>query len=792
MNTTIFSSGMYMTKNIHSFICAAVFVLLWSAAGNVSAKEVDTIVIKGDLNTLKPASVKRQLDLRQGDTFSPDKVKSSVKKLYRLGIFRDVEFYAEAETDTSVSLVCRLEEYPIVENIEYKGNNHIKAQKLDEAMVLQKEDVMSERKLFRSIQAIEDAYNEKGYLLAEIEWDTMSTSIPGRVLVIFRIDENTKVAIEEITFKGNEVFKDKKLQRKFKTKEKFWWWGGEFDREEYKKDLDSLILFYQNNGYVNARVEDDSVWYGEDNERIYIQITLHEGRRHYFGDVFIQGNEVIDDATLESQIKLKKGNPFSRKDFEKTKMLLGTRYRDKGYLWSQIDADMNYRKDTINITFEIQEGPPAIVHRVEINGNTRTRDRVIRREIDVIPGQRYKESLLRRSYRDLMQLNYFDDARPDIQPNEDGTVDIVFNIQEKEGISQLQLGATYSPPSEKAFDEEGFGLTFSTEIPNFRGAGERLGLTLEYSKYRLQGRVSFSEPWLFNSPTSISGTFFGNRYIYLRSGAENDTISSLGFSMGMGRQLEWPDDYYSISGSYTLSYDQESGKKQELVPQHDLTILREGIMSKLGLTLKRDNTDLPTFPTEGSVMKISPQVAGLGGDYRFGKLTLNYNTYMPLVWKFVLGARTTFGIIDNIGGENIVIRENDDLFTGGGIFRVDAKVRGFSERSFGGGSFYNGKYHYAEGLTMVAFNPMIRFPVIERQFYLALFADMANTWPSVNQIDMRYMHKGVGTGVRLMVPMMGLLGFDFGWRLDDLEEDRHFDTQSPPQFQFHFLMQQSF
>jgi outer membrane protein insertion porin family len=759
----------------------------WTNAG---AKVIDTVAIQGDTRRLTPASIRRQLRVRQGEQFDPAALKTSIKTLYGIGIYEDIEFYAYDETDSTVSLLLHIEEYPIVENIEFKGNEHIKDEKLEEKLALRREEAMTARALHRSVEAVKEAYREKGYLLAQVDYDTLSTSIPGRVLLVMNIQEGTKVAVEEITFENNDVFSDQKLKRKFKTKEKMWWWGGEFDRQEYENNLDSLMQFYHNKGYVNAKVEDDSVRYGEDNKNIYIRITIHEGRQHYFGRVFVKGNEVVDDATLYEKIRLKRGNAFSHKDFNRTKMLLSTEYRDRGYLWAQIDPHLQYRNDTIDITFEIQEGPPAIVHRVDIVGNTRTRDRVIRREIEVIPGQRYKESLLRRSYRDLMQLNYFDDARPDIQPNDDGTVNIVFHIQEKEGISQLQLGATYSPPTDGSF-EKGFGLTFSTTIPNFRGAGEQLNLTVEYSKYRRNARVGFMEPWLFNSPTSISGTVFYDFYEYINTGAENDRVTSWGFRTSVGRQLEWPDDYYSIGGTYSFSFEHESGKEVEHIPQRDLTILRKGLMSKLGMRLTRNSKDLPTFPTQGSVFEISPEIAGLGGDYRFGKVTARYDMYMPLFWKFVLGTRTTFGAIGPLAGE-MTVRENNDLFTGGGVFMVDAKVRGYPEASFGGGVFYDNRFHYAEGLTMVAFNPLIRFPIIERQFYWAFFADMANTWPSVDDIDMRYMHKGVGTGVRLNVPMLGLLGFDLGWRLDDLGQDRHFDTRSTPKFKFHFSMQQGF
>ena len=209
-------------------------------------------------------------------------------------------------------------------------------------------------------------------------------------------------------------------------------------------------------------------------------------------------------------------------------------YREEGYLWVQVNDEHSYRGDTIDVSFDITEGRAAIVRKVDIKGNNKTMEKVIRREISCLPGKKYKQSLMMRSRQNLLALNYFADVKPDLIPNEDGTIDLVFDITEKDNIGQLQIGAAYQM-------SDGFVGTFSTAIPNFRGAGEELKVNLEYGvSGRRNINLAFTEPWAFDKPLSLSTNVFYSKSVY-----SGDTSKAYGFILGGSRsRLKWPDDRF--------------------------------------------------------------------------------------------------------------------------------------------------------------------------------------------------------------------------------------------------------
>ncbi|MBD3321416.1 MAG: outer membrane protein assembly factor BamA [Chitinivibrionales bacterium] len=756
------------------FVCAACTL--------VHAKVIDTIKIEGLVNESRQTMIRGQVPANSGDEFDLEKIQKGIKNLYRLGLFKTVNFYVENETDSTVSLLLRIEEYPVVESIEFSGNRKLKKDDFEEVLTVSEGQALTNSLEHENITALKDLYAEKGYLLADVSLEKVESKVPGNVIARFKFREGKKVRVDEITFKGNEAFTDRKLKRKFKTKERRFLFGGDFSVEDYRSHLDSLVLFYNNEGYLDAEIVSDSFWYGEDKKDIYIAVELDEGKKYYTGDFFFTGNKVLEKYQLEAQVAMKKGKPFNKTKFDYTKESVISRYREEGYLWVQVKDRRRFRKDTIDVTFEIVEGIPAIVRKIDIVGNEKTREKVIRRKIRLMPGRKYKQSLMMRSVRDIMQLNYFDNVAPDLKPNEDGTVDFVFDITEKENIGQLQLGAAYS-------QVDGFVGTFSTSIPNFRGAGQKLDLAIEYGRRRQHFSAGFTEPWAFDTPTRLSGSLFFSQSIY----TNNDTLRSYGATVGVGRELNWPDDYFYASTSLRLSKEEEFGENLYLYESDRLRVLREGILSRLSFSLKRDDTDMPMFPSRGSIIYVSPEIA-VGRRYEdfiffnYLKGTVGIDNYFPLFWKFVLGTRFKFGLIEPIGDSPRIISRYD-LFSGGGVYGVDAVIRGYQEFEFGG------RYNYfdEDGIAMMSLTSEIRFPILEQQLYLAAFGDLGNTWSSLEEVDVADMYPGVGLGFRLMVPMLGLIGFDFGWGLADPDDkDRHFSNNLQPKVQTHFIMNRGF
>ncbi|MFP4164422.1 MAG: outer membrane protein assembly factor BamA [Chitinispirillaceae bacterium] len=744
--------------------------------GFAEARVLDSLRIKG-LVTNQPVIVENAITLREGESFNAADVQQSIRRLYRLGPFRSVDIFIQEETDSSASLVMKLEEYPRVEKIEYHGNEKIKTEKLEEEAAVIERQVLTDAQLHESKTVIGDLYAEEGYHLAKVNAELVESRIPGNVIVKYDIEEGPKVRVKSIVFKGNEEVKDGWLEGKFKTKEKRWWRSGDFDRELYEAHLDTLIFEYNEKGFLDASIEKDSIWYSEDRKDIYIEITVDEGQKYYAGDVSFEGNQVIGTEELVSQVALKKGKPFKMSQFEMTRYLVENAYREEGHLWISVNDKREYRGengDTVDLTFEIQEGRPAVIRKIHVKGNSKTMEKVIRREIELLPGQRYKQSLMAESQQNIHRLNYFANVVPDLVPNEDGTIDLIFEITEKDNIGQLTVGAAYS-------DQDKLTGTFSTAIPNFRGAGQELKVDLQYGKFRQTANLGFTEPWAFDTPWWVTGKVFYDKAVSTTEEEEDEyTSESYGFRAGVGRsKLNWPDDKFRIQAIYQLSHENTNYTEYDL---GHLNLIETGTLSRLTFNIERYDLDMPLFPNKGSKLTITPEIAGLGGDYRYLKGTVAYEHYFQLPWKLVLGSKTQVGAISGMG-DDITISAVD-LFSAGGAYG-DGMIRGYPDWSFGGRYGERG-----DGVSLFSTSLQLRYPVIDQQMYLALFADMGNTWSRVGGMDLTDLYKGVGAGMRINLPMIGVMGLDVGYGLDPIKKSG-FDDK-PEGWNWHFIMNKDF
>jgi outer membrane protein insertion porin family len=757
------------------------FLLLLAMGGVVGAeaKILDNIRIEGTL-IANPDAVSDAILLRPGSDFTPADIQESVRRVYKLGHFRKVDFFVDGETDSSVSLKLVVEELPIVDKVEFFGNRKIKKKALEEKKLLRFYAPLSDAQLHKSKQTVLDMYAEKGYLLAEVDAQIIATSVPGNAIVKYVIKEGPRVRVKSVVFQGNRDVKTRWLARRFKTKENRWWRSGDFNYDLYRSHLDTLIMQYNDRGLLDAAVEHDSVWYSDDKRDIFIEITINEGRKYFAGDVAFSGNTVIESDTLAAKVALSKGRPFRKSLFDMTKYMLETAYREEGYLWVRVDDRRSYRgenADTIDLLFEVTEGRPAIVRKVDIRGNGKTWEKVIRREISLMPGQRYRQSLMAGSQQNIMRLNYFQSAMPDILPNDDGTVDVVFDIVEKDNIGQLTVGAAYS-------DQDKLTGTFSTAIPNFRGAGQELRLEVQYGSYRKLCTVSFTEPWAFDTPLWLTGTVFVDQQVYSYSSSDYDTTTSYGFRVGVGRsRLSWPDNKFRFQSIYQLSHQRATGASRNNTTVGDMEIIETGIMSKLRLNVERYDLDMPLFPNDGSRLTVTPEVAGLGGDFRYFKGIMSYENYFRLPAKLVFGSEVKLGVITPLVGELKISR--DDLFTGGGAYG-DAIIRGYSDWAFGG---YR-RWWMGDGKSMFAMNMSLRYPIIDQQVYIGMFADMGNTWPAISKIDIGDLYRGVGGGLRINLPMIGVMGIDIGYGLDPL--DKSGINNAPSGISWHIIMNKGF
>jgi len=514
---------------------------------------------------------------------------------------------------------------------------------------------------------------------------------------------------------------------------------------------------------------------------VHINIKIKEGRKYYAGKVHFTGNEVLPTLYLQSQVRLDSGKVFDYYQYDSTKKAILNSYREDGYLFVQMEETRIFANDSVvNLTFAMREGLPAQIHRVYIRGNTKTKDKVIRREIKLYPGDTYRQSLLERSFRDIMQLNYFDNVLPDIQPAGEQDVDLIFAVSEREaGTGQFGAGAAYS-------QADGLVFTLSLSIPNCcMGDGQAANMNAEYGVDKKSIAVGFAEPWLFDTPTkigmSLNYTWWEGYYSY--------DITRYGGSVYIGRRLTWPDDYFYAQTGISWQRNIQGTNPGGLVRY-------TGDEASLDFVIIRDDKNLPIFPTEGSRYVLSASWAipdFLGGDFSFLQTDLSIKWWFPLYSdKLALGITNEFGIIT---GSSLQYRT---LYQMGGALGYRGLMRGYSTGSIGA---------YRLGRSYQYFGAELTWPISPNLFYLLpFFFDAGNVFGDayipyqkvskdigspLRDWDISSLKRDFGFGFRVMVPMLGIIGFDFAWPLDPGEVGGY-DAPSIGSMEFNFIISQGF
>jgi len=764
-------------------------------------KEVKIVDIKIEGNrTVDKSLIFRTLQIEKGEEYLPtvlrQRVSASVTALNKLALFSDIRVDIDyPDSVEGAILTFAVTELPTLAKAEIKGNDKIKTDDLKEVMDLLDGQVYSRSAVERNRQKILDKYHSKGYLLAQVDVEEGVEESTGRKTVTFKISEGKKVRVRYITFAGNPHVSDKELRKKLPTKEERWWRDGEYKEDEYRLGLDSLVDYYRELGYLDAAVEGEKITYTPDKKWLDIRINVAEGKRYRFGKATFIHNNIVEDGALKAQLLLDSGEIFNMKKYEATKFQITSLYREEGYLFLDLQDRFEYQDTVVNVVFTIKENSIAHIHLVDIRGNTKTKDKVIRREVKLFPGDIFRQSLIVRAQRDIMQLAFFDNVEPNIEQVKDGDasdVNLVLKVTEKQaGTGTVSAGLAYS-------QRESLVGTVGLQIPNFMGNGQRADLNLEYGQQKQLASVGFQEPWFLDTPTLVGANIF---YSFQKAiTADQNDYTRYGLTLNLGRRLTWPDDYFSVSSSYNLT-ENENG----LTTNANSLIIPSGLESSLHLTLTRDDKNLPFFPSEGSTYRfIYSRVGGpLGGDFNYHEVETKVNWWFPTVQKLVLGVSSAFGMLL---GDNI---QSYDLFQMGGVLGYQGKMRGYDPGSIGSSRIGRSYFSFITELT---------YPVVENTFYLLGFYDVGNVFGNLpkydpnnpgyfnpvshasvpdpwEEIDFSDLRRDFGFGFRLVIPLVAPfgMGFDFGWPLDDIETysgDRHPKAGNAPVV--NFVIEQGF
>lgn len=733
------------------------------------------IVLEGN-KTVDKSLILHTLQVEKGAEYLPpvlrQKVQGSITALQKLALFSDIKVDIDyPDSVEGAILTFTVAELPTLARAEIAGNDKIKKDDLKEAMDLLDGQVYSRSAVERNRQKIIELYRDKGYLLAKVDVEEGVEPETGRKTVTFKIQEGKKVRVRYVTFAGNKHVKDKQLRKKIPTKEDRWWRDGDFKEDEFRLGLDTLVDHYRELGYLDASIQGEKINYTPDKKWMDIRVNVREGKRYRFGKATFIHNNIVEDGALKAQVLLDSGEIFNMKKFEAMKFQVQSVYREEGYLFMDMQDRFTYRDTVVDVTFSIRENNIAHIHLVDIRGNTKTKDKVVRREIKLFPGDIFRQSLIMRAQRDIMQLAFFDNVEPNIEQVKDGDasdVNLVIKVSEKQaGTGTVSAGLAYS-------QKDNLVGTVGLQIPNFLGNGQRADFSLEYGEQKRLASVGFTEPWFLDTPTLVGGSIF---YSFQKAFRESDRdYTRYGLRLNLGRRLTWPDDYFSISSSYNLTKN-ENG----LTINPNSLIIPSGLESSVHLTLTRDDKNLPFFPSEGSLYRLTYSRVGgqLGGDFDYHQVESKIGWWFPTIQKLVLGVSTEFGML--LGG-NI---QSYDLFQMGGVLGYQGKMRGYNPGSIGSSRIGRSYFSFITELT---------YPVVENTFYLLGFYDVGNVFGNVpkfdpqernlynpidkdavpapwEEIDFSDLRRDFGFGFRLVIPLVAPfgMGFDFGWPLDDLE-----------------------
>lgn len=756
-------------------------------------------------------------------------ISDAITRLWGQRYFSDVEIGANIEGD-SIDLEVFLQERPRVRSWNFEGDriSRSKQKDLTDELKLKAGTELSDYVIDKNEKLIKKHFIAKGFRNVDVTTRIENDSIrQNMVNVTFRIDRNEKVRVGSITFSGNTQFKEKRLRRTFKKthqKSLNFFRNTKLNEEDYKEDKNLLIDFYNSQGYRNATIISDSV-YSINPERIGIHIDLSEGEKFYIRDIKWIGNSIYPTDELQQIFGVKKGDTYDKKSMHKRLgigremdpegMSVSTLYQNNGYLMSQIEpSEIVVGKDSIDLEIKVFEGKPFTVNEVGISGNNRVDDEVIRRELYVYPGELYNRALLMRTLRMLMGMGHFDaeQLQPDIQPVSSDKVNINFPLVETasdqfnvaggwgSGSFVGSVGITLNNLSTRNLFKKG------TWTPYPMGQNQKFSISGQTNgTYYKAIAASFTDPWVGgHKPNSltVSGHWSEQNNAYYVWQSATMYFRSFGLAAGLGKRLKWPDPNFSLY--LEAQYTRYSLKNWNYF------IMSNGVANELSLkvALSRSTVDQPIYPRSGSefsaILTFTPPYSLWDGrDYsdasmpdrvrykwiEYHRWQLNARWFLPISRnnKLVLMAGAEMGFLGHYNKNKVSPFERfevgGDGMSGYTIYGVDIiRLRGYENGALDPTSDYSIGYN--------KYTMELRYPVILKessQIYVLGFLEGGNGFDSWKSFSPFKIKRSAGLGVRLYLPIVGLLGLDWGWGFDaPAGSTRRSGSQ------FHFTMGQTF
>lgn len=710
------------------------------------------IVIEGN-QRVDTETIKSYLVTKEGEKYYPARVRQDIKNLYAQGFFQDIRVEGEQKAD-GIILHYKVVERPIVSKVEITGYKIVNEDDINEQNKVKQYQVLDENQIRETENAIKLLYEQRGFYLVDIKSEILPDG-EGKVKILFKIAENKKVIIRKVVFLGNKAYSDEALTKVIATRPAnaigFLTKQGTFIEEQFDNDEYRLSYFYLDNGYIDVKIDPPQAFLTPDKKEVSIVYHITEGPQYFTGVVDIKGDLIREKPDLIKELSLKEGDVYSlgklRADIQK----LTDIYGDEGYADANVVPRPEPNRETlkVNLTYFIAKGIKIYIERIDITGNDKTRDIVIRRQLKVVEGDLYSNTAIRNSEGNVKRLGFFKNVKIISSPGSRPDLRRFEVIVEEAPTGSISAGAGFSTVEDFMFNTQ-------VQQKNLFGRGQNMGAALYFGKLTQSFQTNFSDPYIFDTRFS-----FNVNLNYVIRTYVNWDRRDIGGSFSVGHLMPRSD----FSRVY-LTYQYQQTELTDL-PEFNTILDRipmDTATSSFTLSFRRNTTNNYLDPTDGSIIGASVEYAGrsLGGDNDYMKYEASYNYYRTVFKGTYLAFRSDLGLLDHDQGSRLLITERYFL---GGIY----DLRGFQTRSLGP-RFPSDNPIFQDivigGNKKVVMSLDYVIPIV-KQLGLkgVVFVDAGNAFNDNQPIDPSKFRSDWGVGIRWISPM-GPLRFELGFPID--------------------------
>lgn len=724
-------------------LIASVLFPAWNAAAQIGPGAiVRDIEIRGNRLT-QESTIRFYLETETGKAYVPRTLSEDVKRLYALDTFDDIRVTAE-EVEGGMRLIITVTEKPAVRRVTYSGNRAIQEEDIDERIQLRERSTFDRGLLNDTVTGIQNHYRESGYYFAHVRPEITPVA-DNQVDIELVITEGRRIRIHRIQFTGNTYFTDNQLRKEIQLKEYTLPIVSDsaslYRPEVLRVDLQLLEQLYQNNGFVNVQIGEPVVEINREAGAIVVTVPIaREGEQYKVGAVGLAGSEVLSTEELRDLVRATSGEIYNRETVRRDILALTEAYADKGYAFADVVPTVSLDQQTrlVNLSFTTRPGPKVYIGRIDIIGNERTQDRVIRREMRLDEGELFSGSKLRRSRQRLNNLQYFEEVNIDTRSRaEDDLLDLEVQLRER-ATGQFSAGLGFSSVEDVIF-------TVSVVQNNLFGRGQSLSANAYLGGISQDFSVSFREPWLYGRPIGLGISVFNRAEDF-----QTFDVNRTGASLSLGRAL---GEFTRLSAAYryeVLDISNLSANASDLLQQSQ----GKSATSSVTPSIVRDSRDNVFNPSEGSLNSFEVQLAGVGGDNRYYRAIGNTTWYFALPAEMTGFVRGRFGFGDGFGDN--VLPASERFFLGG-----VTTIRGFEFRDIGP---EDDAGNPLGGTSFVQFNIEIGRS-LGTVLRVVAFVDAGNVYGPDNDFDIGSVRRSAGLGIRIVTPI-GPIRLDYGFKLD--------------------------